>query len=120
MTVSGWVDEQLSPRIKIQLLSGSEIEFVIDTGFNGEMVLPKQKLNQPHFKYRGLTIVELADGSKVTSELYEGYIFWFGAEKKVRVHATESEDALIGTRMLVGYIFQLDIEGNGVVVSPKI
>lgn len=119
MTLQGWVDEQLSPRIKIQASVGTALEVVIDTGFNGEMVLPKRHLEELGFTYRGWTVVELADGSKVASELYEGAILWFGEEKKVRVHATESEDALLGTRMLIGHLFELDVEGNRVVVTKK-
>jgi predicted aspartyl protease len=41
MILDGWVDDQLSPRIKLFSGIGTEIEVVVDTGFNGELVLPK-------------------------------------------------------------------------------
>ncbi len=119
MMLQGWVDDQLSPRIKIPTLLGTDLELVIDTGFNGEMMLPAQRLQQLGFIYRGWTVVELADGSQVASRLYEGIIHWFDEEKKIRVHATESDDALLGTRMLIGYLFELDVEENRVVVVKK-
>jgi hypothetical protein len=55
----------------------------------------------------------------VASELFEGVIHWFGNEKRIIVHATESEDALLGTKMLRGYLFESDIEENKVAISEK-
>lgn len=119
MSIEGWVDEHLSPRIEIQTPQSKSIEFVVDTGFNGYLVLPTQLLHEIGFEHRGSTVVELADGSKVTSELYEGTILWFGKEKTVRVHATQSADALLGTKMLISYVFELDVEAGKVQIRER-
>jgi len=119
MKLIGWMDDQLSPRIKFSIVLGTELELVVDTGFNGELVLPKTYLKKLGFRYRGWTLVELADGSEVPTRFYEGTIIGFGKKRKVRIHKTESEDALLGTQMLIGYIFELDIEANKVVIAKK-
>lgn len=119
MKVSGWVDEHLSPRIKIEIPKGKAITPVVDTGFNGYLVLPVSLLNEIGFKRKGSTVVELADGSMVTSELYEGTIIWFGKAQTVRVHATSSEDALLGTQMLIGCVLELDVEAGRVDIARK-
>jgi clan AA aspartic protease len=119
MTLKGWVDDQLSPRIKIQVTEGRKLEPVVDTGFNGHLVIPKRHLKKLGFVYRGWRPVELADGSKIPSAFYEGTVFWFGKKRKVRVHPTKSEDALLGTQMLLGYVFECDIEGNYVAITKK-
>ena len=119
MKIEGWVDEHLSPRIEIQTPQGKTMDLVVDTGFNGHLVLPAQLLQEISFDHKGSTVVELADGSKVTSELYEGSIIWFGEDKKVRVHATSSEDALLGTKMLVGYVLELDMKAGKVEIRER-
>jgi clan AA aspartic protease len=119
MRLKGWVDDQLSPRIKISITRGKELDIVVDSGFNGEIMLPKRHLKKLGFEYRGWTLVELADGSKVPSAFYEGSVLWFGQKRKVRVHPTKSEDALLGTQMLIGYVFELDIEGDRVIIKKK-
>ncbi len=93
MILRGWIDGQLSPRIKVQVALGAELELVVDTDFNGHVVLPKRYLEKFGFVYRGWRLIELADGSKIPSAFYEGTIFWFGRRRKVRVHPTKSEDA---------------------------
>ncbi len=119
MTLQGWIDDQFSPRIKIKAAVGTELEPVVDTGFNGHLVLPKRHLKKLGFAYRGWRLIELADGSKIPSAFYEGTIYWFGRKRKVWVHPTKSEDALLGTQMLVGYVFDLDVESNYVTITKK-
>jgi predicted aspartyl protease len=119
MRLRGWVDEQFSPRIKINAAGGTDLEPVVDTGFSGQLVLPKRYLKKLGFAYRGWRLIELADGSKIPSAFYEGTIYWFGRKQNVWAHPTKSEDALLGTQMLIGYIFDLDIEGNYVAITKK-
>ncbi len=119
MTLHGWIDDQISPRIKVKVAVGTELEPVVDTGFNGHLVLPKRHLKKLGFVYRGWRLIELADGSKIPSAFYEGTIFWFGRKRKVWVHPTKSEDTLLRTQMLVGYVFELDIAGDRVVITKR-
>ena len=119
MTLQGWIDDQFSPRIKINAAVGTELKPVVDTGFNGQLVLPKRHLKKLGFVYRGWRLIELADGSKIPSAFYEGTIYWFGRKQNVWAHPTKSEDALLGTQMLIGCLFDLDIESNYVANTKK-
>jgi hypothetical protein len=51
--------------------------------------------------------------------LDEGTIYRFGRKQNVWAHPTKSEDALLGTQMLAGYVFKLDIDGNRAVIAKK-
>lgn len=119
MRLQGWVDRDLCPHIRVQTPAGRSLDLVVDTGFNGELVLPLGLLRQLHFRSLGWTLVELADGSNVATPLYEGRILWFSEPKRVKIHATRSRDALLGTRMLVGYRLKVDIEEGRVVIEQK-
>ena len=45
---------------------------------------------------------------------------WIDAQFSLRINVQAlSEDALLGTQMLIGYIFKLDIEANKVVITKK-
>ncbi len=80
---------------------GSSLDLVVDTGFNGELCLPLSLLKKHGFVWRAIRKVELADGSRVDSDLYEGQILWFGKRRKVTALSTRSASGLLGTEMLI-------------------
>ncbi|HED04118.1 MAG TPA: clan AA aspartic protease [Candidatus Fraserbacteria bacterium] len=118
MSIEGWVDSSLSPRIRVSVPNRGELQVVVDTGFNGELVLPLRLLRRLGFERTGTIRVELADGSIVQTKVFLGSILWLDQEKKVTAYATGSQDALLGTRLLLGCIFTLDVE-NGKVRLEK-
>jgi clan AA aspartic protease len=119
MRIEGWVDSSLSPRIKIPVPGHEELTVVIDTGFNGELVLPVRLLRRLGFRRIGTIRIELADGSLVRTKVFLGSILWFSAERKVTAYATQSQDCLLGTRLLIGSVLTLDIERGQVVLERK-
>lgn len=119
MKLEGSFDTNLTPRIKLALAQSKSINIVVDTGFNGELVLPKSLLKESQFELGGTIEVELADGSEVKSEWYEGSILWFDEMQTVRAIATKSDDALLGTQMLTGCRLILDLDKNDVVLEKK-
>jgi len=118
MKIEGYFDEFLSPRIGIPT-SGKIISVVVDTGFNGELMLPRTVLQQLGFEYSMKSEAELADGSIVESTIYHGKIDWFGKERTVQAVVTESEDGLMGTEMLFGLTLFMDLDERRVVLEGK-
>lgn len=119
MTLRGYFDKNLSPHVELNLPQGGSLDVVVDTGFNGELCLPLSLLRKHRFVWRGVRKVELADGSRVDSDLYEGEILWFGKHRKVTALATRSSEGLLGTEMLRGVRLEIDVDDDVVLITQK-
>ncbi|MDX2244529.1 MAG: clan AA aspartic protease [Leptolyngbyaceae cyanobacterium bins.302] len=75
------------------------IEFVIDTGFTGELCLPSEAVSLMGLTFRHDTFANLADNSEVSLPLYEAIVLWDGMERDILVVAT-GRRPLIGTALL--------------------
>lgn len=111
MKLVGSVDSQFSPRIEIPI-GDNPVEFVVDTGFNGEFMLPANLVEALGFEFTMVIKAELADGSIVDTAVYSGIIEWFGSEREVEVMTSESSDALLGTEMLRDATLFLNLSQN--------
>ncbi len=98
MKLEGAFDPQLAPRLHLTTTQRVILDLIIDTGFNGELVLPHKLLRRLKWPLKGQVRVELADGSLVRTNVYKGRIQWFGQERVVTVYATASKDGLLGTQ----------------------
>lgn len=119
MKIKGFVDSHGSPRIPFQSLTGEKIYLVVDTGFNGSLCLPKNLIKELNFQYVGTFEIELADGSLVPSLLYSGEILWFQKKTEILAYETVSRDGLVGTDLLRGTYFELDMDDNVVMITRK-
>lgn len=119
MKIRGFVDANCCPRISFRTLKGEKVYLVVDTGFNGSLCLSKNLIRELDFEYIGTYEIELADGSRIPSPVYAGDILWFGKKAEVLAHETVSTDGLVGTELLRGAYFELDIEAGLVLISTK-
>ena len=87
------------PPVTIKVKS-IETEFILDTGFNGALLLPLNKIKELGLKSFAFTKYALADGSHVTSEVFEAEVELFGQTKNVAVIGTYSEFSLLGMELL--------------------
>lgn len=85
------------------------VRAVIDTGFTGDLTLPKAIIDELGFMIRGIQEVILGDGSFQDFEMYDGSVIWDGQMRRVEVNAAET-DSLIGMGLLEDY--KLEIEGR--------
>ncbi len=82
------------------LVHSREIEALLDTGFDGWLMLPETVVEELKLEQIGETEYELADGEIVDSKLYEASMDWLGEEKKISVVATPSDLSLLGMGLL--------------------
>ncbi|NEN89207.1 MAG: clan AA aspartic protease [Okeania sp. SIO3H1] len=75
------------------------IQFVVDTGFTGELCLPSEVVASLGLPFKWATRANLADNTEVMLPIYEAIILWNGEEKTVRVLGT-GKRPLLGTAML--------------------
>ncbi len=119
MKIKGFIDENRCPRIYFQSVTGHKVSLVVDTGFNGTLCLPKQLINELNFEFMGTYEIELADSSRVQSPIYSGEIIWFRKKREVIAYGTESSVGLLGTELLRGVYFELDIDKNFVMITEE-
>ncbi|QDU26363.1 hypothetical protein ETAA8_14410 [Anatilimnocola aggregata] len=64
-----------------------EIQVWIDTGFNGDLVLPQQLIEELKLPNSGTVKAILADGSQIAIKTYACQIDWFGELRHLEVVA---------------------------------
>jgi clan AA aspartic protease len=79
--------------------SSIPIEFVIDTGFTGELCLPLEAVSLMGLPFRHDTPANLADNSEVLLSVHEAIILWDDEEREVLIVAT-GRRPLLGTALL--------------------
>jgi len=78
------------------------VEVWIDTGFNGDLVLSNQLIENLKLKQSGTIKAVLADGSATALERYVCVVDWLGERRELEVVANEGEYPLLGVGLLVG------------------
>jgi len=82
------------------VIGAHEIECVIDTGFDGSLMLPTNIIQK--FDLKKATTIQclLADGTLSQKDLFEGEIIWLGQKITTRIVAMDADFALIGMKLL--------------------
>lgn len=114
---SGSVNAFREAMVEIRFVDGKSFECVIDTGFDGALILPA-----PFVKLLSLPIVarlafELVGGLRMNADVALGEIEWLGQRRAVEVILSESEDALIGTELFEGATLVIDFADRAVRIS---
>jgi clan AA aspartic protease len=88
------------------------IEFVVDTGFTGELCLPPDAVAALGLPFRYDLQAHLADDSSVVLPVHDATILWHGVEFEAIVLAT-GKRPLLGTALLDGYELHSQFRENG-------
>ncbi|MEM8944244.1 MAG: clan AA aspartic protease [Planctomycetota bacterium] len=120
--IVGKVDEFGRALISIVLRSANEdasqsIEVWIDTGFNGDLVLPQQVIEDLELRPSGTLKAVLADGSEVALRRYTCTIAWFEHQRELEVVANEGEYPLLGVGLLLGRDLQVSYRTGAISIS---
>ena len=120
--LTGRVSLYLQARLSVEILDQDgqphPIEFVLDTGFDGDLALRPQTVRQLALTPKGGQDVELANGEAYRFSRYTGTILWNGRPRRVDVLETDS-DPLLGMALLQGTRVTLDVRyGGPVAVTP--
>jgi clan AA aspartic protease len=113
----GWVDANGEAIVPIALAAGVTINFVIDTGFDGELLLPAsvaETLLLPIIGERECLVVGGAILTNFTS-LVE--IDWMGSPRVTEVILSEGDDYLVGTSLLRQTRLKIDYIARSVVIE---
>jgi len=120
--IDGNVDHStLAPCVKITVVSQTrdeiEVSAMIDTGYNGEVILSKDKIRSLGLEFLGTIDTELADGEIVEMDLFKGWIKWFDRILEVAVGSSRSEDTLLGTLVLADCHLDINFKEGWVTIE---
>lgn len=94
-----------------------EIECVVDTGFEGFLTLPPAVVVNLGMPYVAPIDANLADNSRVVTNIHQGIILWHGVERMIPI-LVMGRRPLIGTALLEDSHLSIDFcEGGTVLVD---
>ena len=88
----------------------SPVEVWIDTGFTGELVMPRSQIDKLRLKPGLIVRAVLADGRESRLKTFIAWIDWFDQTLEVEVVAGEGETALLGVGLMLGRQLFVDYE----------
>jgi clan AA aspartic protease len=94
-----------------------EIEVWIDTGFNGDLVLSQQQIDDLALRQSGTVKAILADGSEIVLKRYACHIDWFGQARDLEVVANQGEYPLLGVGLLAGHDLHISYRSGNVTIE---
>ena len=109
------------PRITLTLPGAEgafEVEFIVDTGYEGDLALPGSLARQLDAQSSGFTKRALADGSIIVCPFLQLPLEWDGQIKLVQVLVLPG-NPLLGTAFLKEHSLQVEVtEGGEVYAEP--
>lgn len=94
-----------------------ELSVWIDTGFNGDLVLPQQQIDDLVLPHSGTVKAILADGSEVALKTYACLINWFGEQRDLEVVANDGEYPLLGVGLLLGHDLHISYRSGEITIE---
>ena len=89
----------------------------IDTGFNGDLVLPQRKIEDLALAHTGTVKAILADGSEIAMKTYTCLIDWFGEQRALEVVANEGDYPLLGVGLLLGRDLHISYRSGDITIE---
>lgn len=101
MQIDGYFSVRNDPVIRLDV-SSSNVEFLVDTGFNGGLIIPNEIAEGLDVNYdRGLEEFSSVTGTTFLASGCSMMITWFGQAIRVPVATSaEVKEAILGSKML--------------------
>ncbi len=117
---NGKVSNNLLAFLTISLTNQSKIECMLDTGFDGGLMLPRSFIESNGIEIIGKETFTGAEGNIFTAEIGVAEIFWLGDFFSIRCVISDNEESLIGVEMLIDTILEIDYINSTVkITKPK-
>lgn len=114
--IEGMVNSSIEAVASLLLEGGNgqfrEVDFVIDTGFNGYMTLTTTLALELGLEVYELIPMDLADGSRTFIPSYEVNVNWDGSVRRVEAGAL-GDFPTIGMSLLEGYDLMIQVREGG-------
>jgi len=115
MTGSVTSDGEPAVPVRVEGPAGARVmDAIVDTGFNGELTLPREQINALDLPEATVTEVTLADGRVRDVSMYDADVTFAGSTREVFV--TEAPTTpLAGTGLLWGFSLRIEFQADGAV-----
>jgi clan AA aspartic protease len=119
--IDGYFNVSDEPVIGIDVGS-LHIELLVDTGFNGSLIIPTQRCNQlgPILKFEGPEEFHSVTGEMFLADAYSMEIDWLGKRTRVAVATCrEVDEAILGSYLLKDCRLTIDYGHRTVTISES-
>ena len=105
--------------VLLRFRNGAVIECVVDTGFDGALMLPRVFVPQIQIAIIGELTFEVVGGARMSADVGLTDISWMGKWRQIEVIVSEGEDALIGTELLIATTLTIDYQSSSLAISTR-
>ena len=116
---AGNVNSYREALVLVRFKDGATIECVVDTGFDGGLMLPRAFVAQIELPILGELTFEMVGGVTLSAEVGLTDIDWLGSLRQVEVIISEGDDALIGTELLIATTLVIDYASSSLAISKR-
>ena len=92
--------------------AAANIEFIVDTGFDGDLALPLNVISRLEVTGTQSQLVRMADGSESERSYFKLILTWADEERVIEVLALEGSP-LLGVGLLEGNLLQAEMQDGG-------
>lgn len=101
-TEFGSINFAREPILPVRLADDVLVECIVDTGFSGALMLPREIIERLSISIIGKETFELVSGQFIVASLALIEIDWLNERRPVRVVISDGSDLLIGNELLDG------------------
>jgi clan AA aspartic protease len=116
---SGRVNSYREGVVPVRFGDGAVIECVVDTGFDGGLMLPRAFVFQIQVTVIGELTFEMVGGATMSADVGLTDINWLGELREVEVIVSEGDDALVGTELLITTTLTIDYPASSLTISTR-
>lgn len=115
----GSVKGRLEAWLRVISSGGETIDCLIDTGFDGALVIPRSEAIRLNLTVLGRVPIIGVGRIRSVVDIAELEVEWMGGRRAVEVIISDSDDWLLGTEMLDGSRLVIDYINYTVTVSDE-
>jgi clan AA aspartic protease len=116
---SGRVNSHREAVVLLRFRNGAVIECVVDTGFDGALMLPRVFVPKIQIAIIGELTLEMVGGARMSADVGVTDISWLERWRQIEVIVSEGEDALIGTELLIATTLTIDYQSSSLAISTR-
>jgi clan AA aspartic protease len=115
----GSVNARREPWLRVRTAAGETLDCLIDTGFDGALVLPRAAATRLNLIVPGRVSIIGVGRSRAIADIAELEVEWLGGLRAVEVIISAGEDSLPGTELLDGSRLIVDYINYTVTVNDE-
>ena len=104
----GFVNQNLEAILTVELSNGAPIDCVLDTGFYGNLLLPREFIEENSMRITGTENIVMIEDNAIEINTAKADVKWLGDNFSINILVSETGDALIGTEMLIDTFLEID------------